>query len=266
MIGGSLDHTKSFVRCEWKWIMLCLEKFGFGTKFRKWVDILPKSSISAIQTNGFLSSFFPITRSIKQGCPIACLLYVIQAEPMACSTRKCNTIQGIDLPMSMMHTFLRQMKTRYLVCLKFSGCMNQHQVQKWTNLNAGLFYWIIETYKQIKWTSTYVKTLGVHHGYNIDLDDIWRNKINKIKSWNSRDLTVHGNVLLIKAYVHSANSYELKARDIPNKYRDEITSIVNDFLWNCKRPLVSRTTITLDINKVGIKYSNCRRYLSSINN
>ena len=97
MIDGGLDHTKAFVRCEWKWIMLCFEKFGFDPKFRKWVDILLKSSISAIQTNDFLSSFFPITRSIKQGCPIACLLYVIQAEPMACSTRKCNTIQCIDL-------------------------------------------------------------------------------------------------------------------------------------------------------------------------
>ena len=45
---------------------------------------------------------------------------------------------------------------------------------------------------------------------------------------------MQGNVVLIKAYVHSVISYELEARDIPNKYRDEITSIVNDFLWNGK--------------------------------
>ena len=35
MIDGGLDHTKAFVRCEWKWIMLCFEKFGFDPKFRK---------------------------------------------------------------------------------------------------------------------------------------------------------------------------------------------------------------------------------------
>ena len=70
--------------------------------------------------------------------------------------------------------------------------------------------------------------------------------------WKSRDLTVQGKVLLIKANVHSAIAYELEARDIPNKYRDELTSIVNDFLWNGKRPLVSKTTITPDKNKGGL--------------
>ena len=39
-----------------------------------------------------------MTRSIKQDCPIACLLYVIKVEPIACSIRKCNIIQGIGLP------------------------------------------------------------------------------------------------------------------------------------------------------------------------
>ena len=76
-----------------------------------------------------------MTRSIKQGCPIACLLYVIKVEPIACSIRKCNIIQGIGLPtlqsdvhhkeanisqyVDDAHLFAK-MKTHYLlVCLKF---------------------------------------------------------------------------------------------------------------------------------------------------
>ena len=52
----------------------------------------------AIQTNGFISIFFPISRSVKQGCPIAPLLYIIQAEPIACKIRNNPNIKGIKLP------------------------------------------------------------------------------------------------------------------------------------------------------------------------
>ena len=37
-------------------------------------------------------------------------------------------------------------------------------------------------FTEIKWTRNNVKTLGIHHGYNIDKDAIWLGKINKIKN------------------------------------------------------------------------------------
>ena len=128
-------------------ILLCFrKKFGFGLTFRKWVDILLKSSISAIQTNGLLSSFFPITRSIKQDSPIACLLYVIcyvicyqivfklnqwrVASENATLFRELISLlykvtyytkKHTSVNMSMMHIFLRKTTRRYLVCLTASG-------------------------------------------------------------------------------------------------------------------------------------------------
>jgi len=54
-------------------------------------------------------------------------------------------------------------------------------------------------YKEIKWTNTNVKTLGVYHGYSISKDNIWRDTINKIKCalhvWKSRNLTIEGKLL-----------------------------------------------------------------------
>ncbi len=60
--------------------------------------MLLKFSKTAITTNGYISDFFSISRSIKQGCPIAPLLYIIQAEPMACKIRSNQNIVGIQLP------------------------------------------------------------------------------------------------------------------------------------------------------------------------
>jgi hypothetical protein len=55
-------------------------------------------SETAIQTNGFISEYFQMSRSIKQSCPIAPFLYVLQAEPMACAIRNNINIHGIKLP------------------------------------------------------------------------------------------------------------------------------------------------------------------------
>jgi hypothetical protein len=47
-------------------------------------------------------------------------------------------------------------------------------------------------FRKITWVTTNVKTLGVHHGYNIDSEAIWKSKVVKINSvlqiWKPRNL------------------------------------------------------------------------------
>lgn len=57
-----------------------------------------KHSKSCILTNGFLSKNVSVTRSVKQGCPLSPMLYIIQAGPLACTIRNDKKIKGIDLP------------------------------------------------------------------------------------------------------------------------------------------------------------------------
>ncbi|XP_063447938.1 uncharacterized protein LOC134727487 [Mytilus trossulus] len=93
-----LDQQKAFDRVEWEWIDFVLEKFEFGGKFRAWIKMLLYNATTCIKTNGFVSRYFSITRSARQGCPIAPLLYIIQAEPMACAIRGDIKIEGLKLP------------------------------------------------------------------------------------------------------------------------------------------------------------------------
>ena len=60
--------------------------------------MLFKNGKTSIQTNGFVSRFVNISRSIRQGCPIAPMLYILQAEPLATSIRRNPKIVGISLP------------------------------------------------------------------------------------------------------------------------------------------------------------------------
>ena len=82
-----VDQQKAFDRMEWGWLNYVMECFNFGLKFREWVYMLFKKGKTCIKTNGFISKFFAISRSARQGCPVAPILYIIQAEPMACAIR-----------------------------------------------------------------------------------------------------------------------------------------------------------------------------------
>ena len=62
-------------------------------------------------------------------------------------------------------------------------------------------------FKKITWTKTNIKTLGINHGYEVDENEIWMEKINKIKNciqiWKSRNLSYVGKVLIIKSLLAS---------------------------------------------------------------
>jgi hypothetical protein len=60
--------------------------------------MLVKRAATSIKTNGFVSKYFSISRSCRQGCPVAPLIYILQAEPMACAIRGNNDIKGVKLP------------------------------------------------------------------------------------------------------------------------------------------------------------------------
>jgi len=94
-----LDQQKIFDRVEWGWVDHVLSKFYFGEKIREWVQMLFKYAQTFIKTNGFMSKYFNISRSCRQGCPIAPLVYILQAEPVACAIRGDSEKQGVKLPL-----------------------------------------------------------------------------------------------------------------------------------------------------------------------
>ena len=77
---------------------MCFEKIGFSDCFRGWVQMLFKNAKASIQTNGFVSRFVTISRSILLGCPIAPMLYILHAELLATFIRRNPKIVGISLP------------------------------------------------------------------------------------------------------------------------------------------------------------------------
>ena len=93
-----LDYQKAFDRVEWGWTLKCLEKINFGPKFIQWTHMIYKNAKTCLLTNGYRSTYFQISRSMRQGCPVSPLFFILQAEPLACAIRNNSNIIGFPLP------------------------------------------------------------------------------------------------------------------------------------------------------------------------
>ena len=92
-----LDYQKAFDSIEWRFMNMTLEKFGFGLNFQNAIKMLYKNANNSVINNGWVSERFPISRGIRQGCPISALLYILSAEIMAENIRNNNRIRGIKI-------------------------------------------------------------------------------------------------------------------------------------------------------------------------
>ena len=96
-----LDFEKAYDRVEWDFILSILQAFGFPAEFVRFVQVLLKDSSARIEINGLLSNPIPLSRSIRQGCPLAPALFVIASDALFYILRD-NTISpkvnGILLP------------------------------------------------------------------------------------------------------------------------------------------------------------------------
>ena len=94
----SLDQEKAFDRVDWGFLKASLCGMGFGPSFSGWVELSYSGSQSAVNVNGHVSSFFSLSRGVRQGCPLSPLLYVLVAEVLACNIRCHPDISGMVLP------------------------------------------------------------------------------------------------------------------------------------------------------------------------
>ena len=65
-----------------------------------WVDLFYYNPCSAFNVNGYISSFFSLSRGVRQGCPLSPLPYILVAEVLACNLRANGSISGLQLPHS----------------------------------------------------------------------------------------------------------------------------------------------------------------------
>ena len=222
---------------------------------------------------------------MRQGCPIAPYLYILQAEPLAQTIRNSEKISGIKIPLNtdgqtftakisafaddtqLFHTteesILEGFKILDIYCKASGAKLN---LSKTKGLYLGSWKNKDPIFKKIKWVTS-ANALGVELGYNINYEEIWLKKFAKFKSkidkWKTRDLTIEGKKLLINSYVLSSASYliDVYTANIPNIFIVKTKELLCEFLWSSKCWKISQNNLALRKCHGGLELPDIENYI-----
>jgi len=268
-----IDQEKAFDRVEHKYLFDVLKQFGFGKHFIHLVETLYKDIHSAVKCNGHISAYFPVERSIRQGCPLSAMLYVIAVEPLALNILKHTHIRGIDIPDTDESSILFQHADDITLTLKDKQSIKiafqilfDFQKASGSKINIDkceiLCLGNAERFNAygMKELDNIIQILGVYLG--TDLNEIailnWKSKILKLRSivqyWNGRHLTIVGRITVISNLITARVWYTMMANSVPDWVLHEIKEICVSFLWKNSSHLVSYNTIINDVNQGGLRF------------
>lgn len=96
-----IDFDKAYDRIHWDYITQSMRDMGLGPQFIIMVKILFGNARAKIIVNGELTEAFSLSKSIRQGCPLAPLLYAIAADGLNWIIKdriNKGEISGIQIP------------------------------------------------------------------------------------------------------------------------------------------------------------------------
>ena len=102
-----MNIEKAFDSLDHDFLILTLEKYGFGKKFILWVKILLRDQESCVIKGGKTTIYFSLERGAHQGDPISAFLFVLALEILFIFIKSKPEIEGMKF--SIITTFILYM-------------------------------------------------------------------------------------------------------------------------------------------------------------
>ena len=256
----SYDQAKAFDRVSHDYLFRVLHAFGFKDSFIKWIKLLYNDISSCVLVNGFLSEEFSVQRSVRQGCGLSPLLYVLCIEPLANKIRESTDIQGVRLPGTSRQTRISlyaddtttisvdvfsvlnaikifeqftgasgaSLNRNKCAALIVSGNMNTADLPPWLPVKES------------------IKICGVHFGQNMDIlnENMLMPKISTaVRLHMPRALTLRGKVTVINTVICAKLWYVGACVLFSKEFISRVNRLIFKFIW--KNEWVSRNTLVL---------------------
>lgn len=284
----SLDAEKAFDRVEWDYLFHTLKKFGFGPRFVSWIKVLYSSPVAAVRTNNNISSYFPLNRGNRQGCPLSPLLFAVAVEPLAIALRGDNAIKGIvrhgsvhkvslyadDMllyisdPLVSLPKALNLLKdfgkiSGYKINIQKSEIMPVNDAANSIALNS--FSFKISTHK--------FKHLGIWitHDFKALFKENFPPLILRLKQdlerWNLLPLSLGGRINTIKMNVMPKFLYLFQCIPIflSKSFFSSIDKLISEFIWNKKNPRIRKSMLQRHREHGGLSLPNFQIYYWAAN-
>ena len=83
-----VDIEKAYDHVNWNFLLLVLQKMGFGEKWIGWIKWCMSTAKFSILVNGIPIGIFQSTRGLRQGGPLSPYLFVIVIEIFSCFLKR----------------------------------------------------------------------------------------------------------------------------------------------------------------------------------
>ena len=267
----ALDQEKAYDKVLHPYLWKVLEHLAFPPEFIKTVKILYQNAPTSVIINGVISSPFIVSRGVRQGDPMSCILFDIGIEPLAAKIRASN-IKGIDVPnlddkvkvslfaddttviLTENDSFRDLINTLEGWCAVSGAKFN---VEKTELIPLGTEEYrarLAET-RRLNDTDDPVPTtihiagdhestriLGAWIGNNTNPQEPWKNILDTIRKdfrrWETRYPTLNGKRLIVQMVAGGKTQFLARAQGMPGEIEKELQKEITKFVWGKERAVV----------------------------
>ncbi|GJX59093.1 RNA-directed DNA polymerase, eukaryota [Tanacetum coccineum] len=249
-----VDFAKAYDSVRWDFLLDALHAFGFGSRWCSWIRGIFSSNMASILVNGSPTSEFPISCGLKQGDPLAPLLFILVMETLHISVSRAvhdGVFKGLQIHDSMVlsHLFYADdvvfvgawsddnlaNLVRILQCFQLASGLKIN-MQKSQVLGVGVLLDVVNHGASTIGCTVMnlpFKYLGVTVGDHMSRHSAWSIIIQKIRSrlsmWKAKTLSIRGRLTLLKYVLGVVPLYTMSIYKAPKGVLHEMEMIRNKF-------------------------------------
>ena len=266
-----LDFEKAYDRVDWEFLQGVLARFGFSKEWIKGISSLYNSAQSRVLLVGNYGPLFTISRSVRQGCPLAPFLFLFFAEAMISFLNAGDIgIRGIRIPFS--HIEVRDAEFADDTALYLKGDLENLQKTELAistfckasgalvNWNKSFAFWVGDVepplwspHPQFRWipSGCPVRYLGCTIGIDLSMENqvapLLLSLRKKLLLWSSAKLSFAGRIVVANQVLLASTWYVLSCWIFSKSCILKIHRLIRNFLWSGKTEDNARSKVKWDV-------------------
>jgi ribonuclease HI/exonuclease III len=265
----ALDQEKAYDRVRHDYLWKTLSTFGVPQPFIDSIKYLYAGARSVVILNGEMSGTFEITRGVRQGDPLSCLLFDLAIEPLGCMLRGDARLSGYRIPGRRDKLIVNLFADDTLIYLNARDKMTDllEVLDKWCGAAGARFNEdktevvpigsaafrtsvaavrhmgnadeTIPTGMRIARDGHTIRSLGARIGNGGDELAPWSVILDKIgadlRRWQKAHPSLDGKRSIVQMVVGGKTQYLAKVQGMPKDVEDRIERMIRSFMWPNKR-------------------------------